>query len=132
MRGLHVKVMPSFSSVCLDLPSIPLIVRHSLVLSFLWSMLSTNSLNCLGRQQFSQLSCFVIRCRFGDLIIHCRQPWRCGILLRRSSRSSIMTKISAGTCCVYSLRLPVGIRWEAAFNSVARNNFSSFWQSVGR
>ena len=27
--------------------------------------------------------------------------------LRRSSRSSIMAKISAGTCCVYSLRLPV-------------------------
>ena len=34
-------VMPSFSAVCLDLPSIPLIVRHTLVLSVLWSMLST-------------------------------------------------------------------------------------------
>ena len=29
--------------------------------------------------------------------------------LRRSSRSSTMAKISAGTCCVYSLHLPVGI-----------------------
>ena len=44
---LPVKVMPSFSAVCLDLPSIPLIVLHSLVLSVLWSMLSTNSLHCL-------------------------------------------------------------------------------------
>ena len=41
------KVMPSFSAVCLDLPSIPLIVRHNLVISVLWSMLSTNSLHCL-------------------------------------------------------------------------------------
>ena len=45
--GFPVKVMPSFSSVCLDLPSNPLIVRHSLVLSVLWSMLSTNSLHYL-------------------------------------------------------------------------------------
>ena len=30
--------------------------------------------------EFSPLSAFVIRCRFGDLIIHCRQPWRGGIL----------------------------------------------------
>ena len=41
------KLMPPFSDVCLDLPSIPLIVRHNLVLSVLWSMLSTNSLHCL-------------------------------------------------------------------------------------
>ena len=45
--GLHVKVMPSFSAACLDLPSIPLIVRHCLVLSVLWSMLSANSFHCL-------------------------------------------------------------------------------------
>ena len=31
--------------------------------------------------EFSPLSSFVIRCRFGDLIIHCRQPGRGGILL---------------------------------------------------
>ena len=43
---------------------IPLIVRLKLVLSVLWSMLPTNSLHCLF---------FVIRCRFRDLIIHCRQ-----------------------------------------------------------
>ena len=31
--------------------------------------------------EFSPLSSFVIRCRFGDLIIHCRHPCRGGILL---------------------------------------------------
>ena len=30
--------------------------------------------------EFSPLTYFVIRCRFGDLIIHCRQPGRGGIL----------------------------------------------------
>ena len=45
--GFPLKVMPSFSAVCLDLPSIPLIVAHNLVLSVLWYMLSTNSLHGL-------------------------------------------------------------------------------------
>ena len=31
--------------------------------------------------EFSSLSSLVIQCRFGDLIIHCRQPGRGGILL---------------------------------------------------
>ena len=31
--------------------------------------------------EFSPLSSFVIRCRLGDLIIHCRQPGRGGQLL---------------------------------------------------
>ena len=31
--------------------------------------------------EFSPLSSFVIRCLFGDLIIHCRQPGRRGVLL---------------------------------------------------
>ena len=31
--------------------------------------------------ELSPLTYFVIRCRFGDLIIHCRQPERGGILL---------------------------------------------------
>ena len=50
--------------------------------------------------EFSPLSSFVIRYRFGDLIIHCRQPGEAGSCLRRSSRSSIMAKISADTYCV--------------------------------
>ena len=56
--GLPMNVIPPFSSVCLDFPSIPLMVRHNLLLSVMWFMLSS----------------FLIRCRFGDLIIHCRQP----------------------------------------------------------
>ena len=58
--------------------------------------------------EFSPLSSFVIRCRFGDLII-VDSRGEAGSCLRRSSRSSIMAKISTGTCCVYSFRLPVGI-----------------------
>ena len=60
------KVVPSFSAVCLDLQPIPLIVRHNLVMSVMGSMLSTNSL------PMSFL---------GDLIIQCRQPGRGGVLL---------------------------------------------------
>ena len=30
--------------------------------------------------EFSLLFSFVIRCRFGDLIIHCRQPGRGGVV----------------------------------------------------
>ena len=45
--GSSVKVIPSFSSVCLYLTSIPLIVRHNLVWSVLWCMLSMNSLHYL-------------------------------------------------------------------------------------
>ena len=51
--GLPVKVIASFSAVCLDLPSSHLIVRHNLVLSVMWSMLSTNSLHCLWRSHHS-------------------------------------------------------------------------------
>ena len=121
--GLPVKVMPSFSFVCLDLPSIHLIVCHNVVLSVLWSMLSTNFLHCLllWSDVALVISSFIFDSR--------GKAWSC---LRRSSRSSIMAKISARTCCVYSLRLPVVIWWEAAFNNVAQNNFSSFWQSAGR
>ena len=45
--GSPMKWIPSFSAVCLDLPSIPVIVRHNLVLSVLWSKLSRNSLHGL-------------------------------------------------------------------------------------
>ena len=86
------KVIPSFSAVCLDLPSIPLIVRHNLVLSVLWSMLSTNSLHCLllWSDVALVISSFIVGSR-GEA----------GSCLRRSSRSSIMVKISAGTCFAY-------------------------------
>ena len=44
--GLYMYVIPSFSAVSFDFPSIPLMVRHNLVLSVLWSKLSTNYLHC--------------------------------------------------------------------------------------
>ena len=45
----------------------------------------TNELGAVGSvvyalNEFSPLFSFVIRCRFGDLIIHCRQPVRGAIL----------------------------------------------------
>ena len=50
--------------------------------------------------ELSPLSAFVIRCHLGDHIINCRQPGRGGSCLCRSSRTSIMARISAGTFCV--------------------------------
>ena len=81
----------SFSAVCLDLPSIPLIVRHNLVLSVLWSMLLTNSLHRLLLRSDVALviSSFIVDSR-GEA----------GSSLRRSSRSSIMAKISVA-CKAY-------------------------------
>ena len=101
--------------------STPFIVRHNLVLSVLWSMLSTNSLHCVRL-------CSDVALVISSFIADSRGE--AGSCLRRSSRSSIMAKIFNGTCCVYILRLPVGICLEAAFNIVARYNFSSFWQSL--
>ena len=52
-------------------------------------------------------------CRFGDSL----STTGARSYLRKSSRSSIMARIFAGTCFVCSLHLPVGIWWEAALNS---------------
>ena len=52
--------------------------------------------------EFSPLSSFVI----SSFIVDSRGE--AGSCVRRSSRSFIMAKISVGTCCVYSLCLPVG------------------------
>ena len=64
---LPVKVIPSFSAACLDFPSIPFDRPPQLgaVGPVVYAL-----------NKFSPLSSFVIRCRFGDLIIHCRQPGR--------------------------------------------------------
>ena len=44
-NGIPLKVIASFSVVYFALPSIPLIVLHSLVISVFWSMFSTKSLH---------------------------------------------------------------------------------------
>ena len=64
--GLHVKVMSSFSVV----NSFDRLPQLSAVGDLVY-----------GLNECSPLSSFVIRCRFGDLIIHCRQPGQGGILL---------------------------------------------------
>ena len=43
---IPLKVIASFPASCFALPSIPLIVLHSLVASVFWSMVSTKSLHC--------------------------------------------------------------------------------------
>ena len=58
--GLPVKVIPSFSAVCLDFPSILFIVRHNMVLSVLWSMLSTNSLHYLFCDPGAQFAFYLL------------------------------------------------------------------------
>ena len=64
--GLPVKVVPSFSAVnSFDRPP----------------QLGAAGPVVYALNEFSPLSSFVIRCRIGDLIIHCQQPWRGGILL---------------------------------------------------
>ena len=47
LAAVHSSEMGLYEVLCDDLPSIPLIVLHSLVLSVLLSMLSTNSLHCV-------------------------------------------------------------------------------------
>ena len=73
--------------------------------------------------EFSPLFSFVIRCSFGDLIIHCRSrvPACVGRLAPPSWSGSPL-----GLVCIAYV-----FQWETAFNSVARNNFASLWQSVG-
>ena len=52
--------------------------------------------------EFSRLFSFVSRCTLEISSFIVDNRGEAGSCLRRSSRSSIMTKISAGTCCVYS------------------------------
>ena len=66
---LPVKVMPSFSAVCLDSFDRP-------------QQLGAVGPLVYAPNEFSPLSSFVILYRFGDLIIHCRQPSWLRYLLR--------------------------------------------------
>ena len=92
--GRPMKVIHLFFSVRPDLPSIPFIVRHNPVLSVLWYMLSTNYLHCLILWSDVPLviSSFIVDSR-------CEE----GSCMRRSCRSSIMTRITTGlvVCIAY-------------------------------
>ena len=116
------KKIASFSAVYFALPSIPLIVLHSLVIFVLWSMFSTKSLHfCrLCSQMHFWMSLFSLGSS-GEV----------QSLLRRSSRLVITSSISAGTGSSWCLCRPVGMWCDAALSRIVRRIFSSLWQSVG-
>ena len=115
------KEIASFSAVRFALPSIPLIVLHSLVIYVLWSMFSTKSLHfCRLCSQSFWMSLFSLGSS-GEV----------RSLLRGSSRLVITSSISAGTCSLWSLCRPVWMWCDAALSRIVRRIFSSLWQSVG-
>ena len=85
---IPLKVIASFSVSRLALPSIPLIVLHSLVTSVFWSMVTTKSLH------FCRLC---TQMRFWMALFNLSNSGEVGSLLRRSSRLFITSSISAGT-----------------------------------
>ena len=115
---IPLKVIASFSASRFALPSIPLIVLHSLVRSVFRSMVTTKSLH------FCRLC---TQMRFWMAIFNLGSS-----LLRRSSRLFITSSISAGTCSSWSLWRPVGMWCDVALSRTVRKIFSSLWQSVGR
>ena len=86
---IPLKVIASFSASRFALPSILLIVLHSLVRSVFWSMVSTKSLH------FYRL-CTQIR--FQMALFNLGSSGEVGSLLRRSSRLFITFSIPAGIC----------------------------------
>ena len=119
---IPLKEIASFSAVRFALPSIPLIVLHSLVISVLWSMFSTKSL------QFCRLCS---QMRFWMSLFSLGSSGEVQSLLRRSYRLVITSSISAGTGSSWSLCRPVGMWCDAALSRIVRRIFSSLWQSVG-
>ena len=120
---IPLKVIASFSAARFALPSIPLIVLHSLVRSVFWSMFSTKYLH------FFRLCA---QMRFWMSLFSLGKSDEVGFLLWRSSRLVITSSISAGTGSSWSLCRPVGMWCDADLSRIVRRIFSSLWQSVGR
>ena len=120
---IPLKVIASFSASCFALPSIPLIVLHSLVTSVFWSIVSTKYL------RFFRLC---TQMRFWMVLFNRGSSGEVGSLLRRSSHLFITSRISAGTASSWSMWRPVGMWCDAALSRTVRKIFSSLWQSVGR
>ena len=120
---IPLKVIASFSASRFALPSIPLIVLHSLVTSVFWSMVSTKSLHFCR---------FCTQMRVWMALFNLGISGEVGSLLRRSSSLFITSSISAGTASSWSLWHPVGMWCDAALSRMVRKIFSSLWQSVGR
>ena len=115
-------MIASFSALCVDLPSIALIVLHSFVGSVLRSNVSTNCLH------------LCLLCSFVVLVISSFISGRAGevgSLDLRSSRALNFSNISVGTGSVFIRCRPEGIWCDAALRIMARKIFSPFWQSVG-
>ena len=91
---IPLKVISSFTASRFALPSIPLIVLHSLVRSVFWSMVSTKSLH---------FCCLCTQIRFWIALFNLGRLGEMGSLLRRSSRLFITSSISAGTGSSWSL-----------------------------
>ena len=122
-KKIPLKVIASFSGLRFVLPSIPLIVLHSLVRSVFWSIVSTKSLHFF--RLYTQIW-------FWMALFNLDSSGEVGSLLQRSSRLFITSSISAGTGCSWSLWHPVGMWCDAALSRTVRKIFSSLWQSVGR
>ena len=91
---IPLKVIASFSDSRSALPSIALIVLHSLVRSVFWSMVSTKSLH------FFHLFTLI---RFWMSLFNLGSSGEVGSVLRRSSRLFTTSSISAGTGSSWSL-----------------------------
>ena len=117
---IPLKVIGSFSASRFALPSIPLIVLHSLVRSVVWSMVSTKSLHFF--RLYTQIRFWMSLFNSGEV----------GSLLRRPSRLFITSSISDGTGSSLSLWRPVGMWCDAALSKTVGKIFSWLWQSVGR
>ena len=120
---IPLKVIASFSATRFGLPSIPLIVLHSLVTSVFWSMVSTKSLHVFR---------LCTQIRFWMDLFNLGSSGEVGWLLRRSSRLFFTSSISADTSSSWSPWRLVGMWCDAALSRTVRNIFSSRWQSVGR
>ena len=120
---IPLKVMASFSASRFALPSIPLMVLHSLVRSVFWSMVSIKSLH---------LCRLCTQMRFCMTLFNLGSSGEMGSLLRRSSRLFIAPSNSAGTGSSWSLWRPVGMWCDAALSRMVRKIFSSLWKFVGR
>ena len=116
---IPLKEIASFSAVHFALPSIPLIVLHSFVISVLWSMFSTKSLHFF--RLCSQMRFWMSFFSLGSS----DEVWS---LLRRSSCLFITSSISAGTGSSWRPCRPVGMWYDAALSRIVRRIFSSLWQ----
>ena len=109
---IPLKVIAAFSASRFALPSIPLIVLHSLVRSVFWSMVSTVS------PFLWYMHTDTVQVRWG--------LFYGGHLVCSSRPVSLMVQVPRGVSC-----RSVGMWCHAALSRIVRRIFSSLWQLVG-